>query len=193
MIKNKFNFPLSGCGTGQAYDYGYMKKLSRTQLISTRSIHLVTSERGATVNDLQKGWGLKAYEPRCQQEIHIYPFVGLNLPPERKKQVCYQAGSQKKLGFQTQESSPSSYINGRKVTENQPWYVSALHGGWHTHTMNASLSTCFKHNEPVQALQLTNHKMHRIYLRLRVKSHHIPYKLHLKCDTSSHRLKSSNY
>lgn len=55
MIKNKFNFPLSGCGTGQAYDYGYMKKLSRTQLISTRSIHLVTSERGATVNDLQKG------------------------------------------------------------------------------------------------------------------------------------------
>lgn len=52
MIKNKFNFPLSGCGTGQAYDYGYMKKLSRTQLISTRSIHLVTSERGATVNDL---------------------------------------------------------------------------------------------------------------------------------------------
>lgn len=51
MIKNS---PLNGCGTGQAYDCGYMKKLSRTQLISTRFIHLVTSERGAIINDLQE-------------------------------------------------------------------------------------------------------------------------------------------
>lgn len=29
-----------------------MKKLSKTQFISTRSIHLVPSERGAIINDL---------------------------------------------------------------------------------------------------------------------------------------------
>lgn len=52
MIKKKLNSPLNGCGTRQAYDCGYMKKLSRTQLICTRSIHLVTSERAAIINDL---------------------------------------------------------------------------------------------------------------------------------------------
>lgn len=72
--KKKFNFPLNGCGTGQAYDCGYMKKLSRTQLKSTRSIHLVISERG-TIIIYQQGPGLQTYEPRCQQEIHMGPML----------------------------------------------------------------------------------------------------------------------
>lgn len=50
--KKKLNCSLHGCGTGQAYDCGYMKKLARTQPISIRSIQLLISEIGPTTNDL---------------------------------------------------------------------------------------------------------------------------------------------
>jgi len=70
-----------------------MKKLARTQLISIRSIYLVISERGAITNDLSQALGPRKYEPRYQQEIHMYPFLRLNVVSEGKKQVPYQAGS----------------------------------------------------------------------------------------------------
>lgn len=179
-----------------------MKKLSRTQLISTRTIHLVTSERGAIINDLPARMRSKSVWTQVSAGNTCISFCRAQPCSWREKASMLPSRFQEKAGISdkhSQKSSPSRCINDRKVTEMVENSQKINRGMWvlcmedDTHTMNATLSSCFKHNEPVQALQLTNHMMYRIDLRLRVKSHHIPCKLYLKCDTSSHRLKSSKY
>lgn len=113
-----------------------MKKLSKTQFISTRSIHLVPSERGAIINDLPARMRSKNIWTKLSAGNTYICFWRLFQKGKSKSVTKLTHG--KKLGFQTagtHRSPPHPGILMVDKSENQPWYVSALHGAWHTHSL----------------------------------------------------------
>lgn len=114
----------------------------------------------------------KTESSRCQQQIHIYPFVRLNLVSEVKKQIHHQASSYKFL-----LALRKSWDFRQKVTRllpiqaywrwkrlRKPTLVCECYTWWHTHKKEPWKHHCQPASNTIGQYRQSHSVIHRKYV-----------------------------